>query len=223
MPGAAGIALVRFSESRLHLVTLASGVPARERRPIGASLAQDSPPYWAGALRLSPEKVQSTHTRWVPPRRWLQVQQHPLRCAVCARKKWSETATHPFLSLLSFLASAFLTSWAMAFDCCWETIRSSKSPNIIGESREFYRYRTRCVGGFVSVAFTQLLLRLLTRKGFLFPAVPGHTLCLRRGSEACSSGSIGWFVPQSSLRYSYVGLYQRRLALKRMLLLLVLS
>src|SRR6266403_1824258 len=77
------------------------------------------------------------------------------------------------------------------------------------------------LGGFVSVAFTQLLLRVRAR----FLRFPRNTLWFQPLFGGLLVGIMGWFVPQSlGVGYSYVGdaLYGG-MALKLMALLLVLK
>src|SRR5712672_2161305 len=58
------------------------------------------------------------------------------------------------------------------------------------------------LGGFVSVVFTQLLLRLRAR----FLRFPSNTLCFQPLFGGLLVGFMGWFVPQSlGVGYSYVG------------------
>ena len=77
------------------------------------------------------------------------------------------------------------------------------------------------LGGFVSVAFTQLLLRLRAK----FLRLPRNTLWFQPLFGGLLVGIMGWFVPQSlGVGYSYVGdALNGGIALKLMLLLLVLK
>src|SRR6266480_1435907 len=77
------------------------------------------------------------------------------------------------------------------------------------------------LGGFVSVAFTQLLLRLRAK----FLRFPRNTLWFQPLFGGLLVGIMGWFVPQSlGVGYSYVGdALNGGMALKLMLLLLALK
>lgn len=77
------------------------------------------------------------------------------------------------------------------------------------------------VGGLVSVAFTQLLLRL--RKWFL--QLPRKTIWFQPVAGGLLVGAMGWFVPQvMGVGYKYVGdALNDHLALKLMVLLLALK
>src|SRR5439155_26193567 len=68
---------------------------------------------------------------------------------------------------------------------------------------EFVDYAVLGVlGGFVSVAFTQLLLRLRAK----FLRFPRNTLWFQPLFGGLLVGIMGWFVPQSlGVGYSYVG------------------
>ena len=76
-------------------------------------------------------------------------------------------------------------------------------------------------GGFISVAFTKLLLRL--RAGIL--RFPGTTLWLQPAAGGVLVGLMGWFVPQvMGVGYGFVGdVLNGNMTLKLMLLLLVLK
>ena len=77
------------------------------------------------------------------------------------------------------------------------------------------------VGGFVSVAFTQLLLRIRAR----FSRFPEKTVWFQPVAGGLLVGLMGWFVPQvMGVGYGFVGdALNGNMALKMMLLLVVLK
>lgn len=76
-------------------------------------------------------------------------------------------------------------------------------------------------GGFISVAFTQLLLRIRAR----FLRFPEKTVWFQPVAGGLLVGAMGWFVPQvMGVGYSFVGnALNGNMALKMMLLLVVLK
>ena len=77
------------------------------------------------------------------------------------------------------------------------------------------------VGGFVSVAFTKLLLGMRAR----FLRSPRKTVCLQPVAGGLTVGIMGWFVPQLlGVGYKHVGeVLNGGMALRLMILLLVLK
>ncbi len=122
----------------------------------------------------------------------------------------------------SALSSSRWLRPGLCCDCCSETTRFSRFLNINWSPWEFVVYAVLGVlGRFVSVAFTQLLLRLRAK----FLRLPRNTLWFQPLFGGLLVGIMAWFVPQSlGVGYSYVGdALNGGVALKLMLLLLVLK
>jgi chloride channel protein, CIC family len=198
-------------------VTLASGIPLGREGPsvqVGAGLSS----VLGRALRLSPEKVKAL----IPVGAAAAVAaafNTPLAAVLFALEEVVGDLHAPVLGSV-VLASA--TSWAMLRLLLGNDPLFKVPQYQLVSPWEFLVYAILGVlGGFVSVAFTQLLLRLRAR----FLRFPGNTLWFQPLFGGLLVGIMGWFVPQSlGVGYSYVGdVLNGGMALKLMLLLLVLK
>ena len=198
-------------------VTLASGIPLGREGPsvqVGAGLSS----VLGRALRLSPEKVKAL----IPVGAAAAVAaafNTPLAAVLFALEEVVGDLHAPVLGSV-VLASA--TSWAMLRLLLGNDPLFKVPQYQLVSPWEFIVYAVLGVlGGFVSVVFTQLLLRLRAR----FLRFPGNTLWFQPLFGGLLVGIMGWFVPQSlGVGYSYVGAaLNGGMALKLMLLLLVLK
>ena len=198
-------------------VTLASGIPLGREGPsvqVGAGLSS----VMGRALRLSPEKVKAL----IPVGAAAAVAaafNTPLAAVLFALEEVVGDLHAPVLGSV-VLASA--TSWAMLRLLLGNDPLFKVPQYQLVSPWEFIVYAVLGVlGGFVSVAFTELLLRVRAR----FLRFPRSTLWFQPLFGGLIVGIMGWFVPQSlGVGYSYVGdaLYGG-MALKLMALLLVLK
>jgi CIC family chloride channel protein len=198
-------------------ITLASGIPLGREGPsvqVGAGLSS----VLGRALRLSPEKVKAL----IPVGAAAAVAaafNTPLAAVLFALEEVVGDLHAPVLGSV-VLASA--TSWAMLRLLLGNDPLFKVPQYQLVSPWEFIAYAVLGVlGGFVSVAFTQLLLRVRAR----FLRFPRNTLWFQPLFGGLLVGIMGWFVPQSlGVGYSYVGdaLYGG-MALKLMALLLVLK
>ena len=198
-------------------ITLASGIPLGREGPsvqVGAGLSS----VLGRALRLSPEKVKAL----IPVGAAAAVAaafNTPLAAVLFALEEVVGDLHAPVLGSV-VLASA--TSWAMLRLLLGNDPLFKVPQYQLVSPWEFIVYAVLGgLGGFVSVAFTQLLLRVRAR----FLRFPRNTLWFQPLFGGLLVGIMGWFVPQSlGVGYSYVGdaLYGG-MALKLMALLLVLK
>jgi len=151
-------------------VTLASGIPLGREGPSVASWRGAFLRSWACAT-AKPGEGQSTHTRWRGRSSGRRLQYSTRSSSVLRSKKWLETSM-PRFSALSSLASA--TSWAMLRLLLGnDPLFKVPQYKLVMSPWEFVVYAILGVlGGFVSVAFTQLLLRLRAK----FLRFPRNTL-----------------------------------------------
>jgi chloride channel protein, CIC family len=198
-------------------VTLASGIPLGREGPsvqVGAGLSS----VLGRALRLSPEKVKAL----IPIGAAAAVAaafNTPLAAVLFALEEVVGDLHAPVLGSV-VLASA--TSWAMLRLLLGNDPLFKVPQYQLVSPWEFAVYAVLgMLGGFVSVAFTQLLLRLRAK----FLRFPRNTLWFQPLFGGLLVGIMGWFVPQSlGVGYSYVGdALNGGIALKLMLLLLVLK
>jgi len=198
-------------------VTLASGIPLGREGPsvqVGAGLSS----VLGRALRLSPEKVKAL----IPVGAAAAVAaafNTPLAAVLFALEEVVGDLHAPVLGSV-VLASA--TSWAMLRLLLGNDPLFKVPQYQFVSPWEFIVYAILGVlGGFVSVAFTQLLLGLRAR----FLRFPDNTLWFQPLFGGLLVGIMGWFVPQSlGVGYSYVGdALNGGMALKLMLLLLALK
>src|SRR6266403_2137212 len=198
-------------------VTLASGVPLGREGPsvqVGAGLSS----VLGRALRLSPEKVKAL----IPVGAAAAVAaafNTPLAAVLFALEEVVGDLHAPVLGSV-VLASA--TSWAMLRLLLGNDPLFKVPQYQLVSPVELFIYAVLGVlGGFVSVAFTQLLLRLRAK----FLRFPRNTLWFQPLFGGLLVGIMGWFVPQTlGVGYSYVGqVLNGRMALKLMVLLLVLK
>jgi CIC family chloride channel protein len=198
-------------------VTLASGIPLGREGPsvqVGAGLSS----VLGRALRLSPEKVKAL----IPVGAAAAVAaafNTPLAAVLFALEEVVGDLHAPVLGSV-VLASA--TSWAMLRLLLGNDPLFKVPQYQLVSPWEFIVYAILgMLGGFVSVVFTQLLLRLRAR----FLRFPSKTLWFQPLVGGLLVGIMGWFVPQSlGVGYSYVGeALNGVMALKLMLLLLVLK
>src|SRR5258705_1253117 len=197
--------------------TLASGIPLGREGPsvqVGAGIAS----VLGRALGLSPEKIKAL----IPVGAAAAVAaafNTPLAAVLFALEEVVGDLHAPVLGSV-VLASA--TSWAMLRLLLGNDPLFKVPQYQLVSPWEFVIYAVLGVlGGFVSVAFTQLLLRLRAR----FLQFPRNTLWFQPLFGGLLVGIMGWFVPQSlGVGYSYVGdALNGGIALKLMLLLLVLK
>src|SRR5437667_6263955 len=197
--------------------TLASGIPLGREGPsvqVGAGLAS----LLGRRLGLSPEKVKAL----IPVGAAAAVAaafNTPLAAVLFALEEVVGDLHAPVLGSV-VLASA--TSWAMLRLLLGNDPLFKVPQYQLVSPWEFVVYAVLGVlGGFVSVAFTQLLLRLRAK----FLRFPRNTLWFQPLFGGLLVGIMGWFVPQSlGVGYSYVGqALNDGIALKLMILLLLLK
>src|SRR5882724_10379233 len=170
-------------------VTLASGIPLGREGPsvqVGAGLSS----VLGRALRLSPEKVKAL----IPVGAAAAVAaafNTPLAAVLFALEEVVGDLHAPVLGSV-VLASA--TSWAMLRLLLGNDPLFKVPQYQLVSPWEFIVYAILGVlGGFVSVVFTQLLLRLRAR----FLRFRGNTLWFQPLFGGLLVGFMGWFVPQS--------------------------
>src|SRR6266851_1171379 len=197
--------------------TLASGIPLGREGPavqVGAGIAS----VLGQKLGLSSEKIKAL----VPVGAAAAVAaafNTPLAAVLFALEEVVGDLHAPVLGSV-VLASA--TSWAMLRLLLGNDPLFKVPQYQLVSPWEFIVYAILGVlGGFVSVVFTQLLLRLRAR----FLRFPRNTLWFQPLFGGLLVGIMGWFVPQSlGVGYSHVGdVLNGGMALKLMLLLLVLK
>ena len=197
--------------------TLASGIPLGREGPsvqvgagIGSVLGR-----WLG---LSPEKVRAL----IPVGAAAAIAaafNTPLAAVMFALEEVMGDLHAPVLGSV-VIASA--TSWAVLRLLLGNDLLFHVPQYSLVSGWEFAIYAVLGIaGGFLSVAFTQLLLR--TRKYFL--AMPVKTRWWHPVVGGLLVGAMGWFVPQVlGVGYTYVGdALNGNIALKLMLLLLVMK
>jgi CIC family chloride channel protein len=198
-------------------VTLASGVPLGREGPsvqVGAGLSS----VLGRTLRLRPEKVKAL----IPVGAAAAVAaafNTPLAAVLFALEEVVGDLHAPVLGSV-VLASA--TSWAILRLLLGNDPLFKVPQYQLVSPWEFAIYAVLGVlGGFVSVIFTQFLLRLRAR----FLRFPRNTLWFQPLFGGLLVGIMGWFVPQSlGVGYAYVGdALNGGMALKLMLLLMVLK
>jgi CIC family chloride channel protein len=197
--------------------TLASGIPLGREGPsvqVGAGIAS----VLGRALGLRPEKVR---------------QLIPVGAAAAVAAAFNTPMAAVLFSLeevMGDLHAPVLGSVVLASATSWATMRM-----LLGNDPLFHVPQYTLVhplelgiyallgiaGGFLSVAFTQLLLRM--RKFFLH--LPRKTRWAQPLAGGLTIGLIGWFVPQAlGVGYSWVGqALNGSMALKILLLLVVLK
>src|SRR5438477_1098847 len=197
--------------------TLASGIPLGREGPsvqVGAGIASVLRRF----LELRPEKVKAL----LPVGAAAAIAaafNTPLAAVLFALEEIVGDLHAPVLGSV-VLASA--TSWAMLRLLLGNDPLFQVPQYQLVSPLEFVVYAILGVlGGFVSVAFTQLLLRLRA----MFLRFPRNTLWFQPLFGGLLVGIIGWFVPQSlGVGYSYVGdALNGGIALKLMILLLLLK
>jgi chloride channel protein, CIC family len=197
--------------------TLASGIPLGREGPavqVGAGLAS----VLGRWLRLSPEKVKAL----LPVGAAAAVAaafNTPLAAVLFALEEVVGDLHAPVLGSV-VLASA--TSWAVLRLLLGNDPLFKVPQYQLVHPVEFFVYAVLGVlGGFVSVAFTKLLLTL--RKRFL--ALPRKTLWFQPIAGGLTVGMMGWFVPQLlGVGYKHVGdALNGSMALRLMAILLVLK
>src|SRR5438874_2649079 len=178
--------------------TLASGIPLGREGPavqVGAGIAS----VLGRWLRLSPDKIKAL----LPVGAAAAVAaafNTPLAAVLFALEEVVGDLHAPVLGSV-VLASA--TSWAMLRLLLGNDPLFKVPQYQLVSPWEFVVYAVLGVlGGFVSVAFTQLLLRLRAK----FLRFPRNTLWFQPLFGGLLVGIMGWFVPQSlGVGYSYVG------------------
>src|ERR1700686_3759297 len=197
--------------------TLASGIPLGREGPavqVGAGIAS----VLGRKLGLRPEKIKAL----VPVGAAAAIAaafNTPLAAVLFALEEVVGDLHAPVLGSV-VLASA--TSWAMLRLLLGNDPLFKVPQYQLVSPWEFLIFAVLGVlGGFVSVAFTQLLLRLRAK----FLRFPRNTLWFQPLFGGLLVGIMGWFVPQSlGVGYSYVGeALNGGIALKLMILLLVLK
>src|SRR6266576_1549356 len=198
-------------------VTLASGIPLGREGPsvqVGAGLSS----VLGRALRLSPEKVKAL----IPVGAAAAVAaafNTPLAAVLFALEEVVGDLHAPVLGSV-VLASA--TSWAMLRLLLGNDPLFQVPQYQLVHPGEFGIYALLGVaGGFVSVAFTKLLLWMRAR----FLRFPRKTVWFQPVAGGLTVGVMGWFVPQLlGVGYKHVGeALNGNMALKLMILLLVLK
>jgi CIC family chloride channel protein len=197
--------------------TLASGIPLGREGPavqVGAGIAS----VLGRKLGLRPEKVKAL----VPVGAAAAIAaafNTPLAAVLFALEEVVGDMHAPVLGSV-VLASA--TSWAMLRLLLGNDPLFQVPQYQLVHPGEFGIYALLGVaGGFVSVAFTKLLLWMRER----FKKFPAKTVWFQPVAGGLTVGLMGWFVPQLlGVGYKHVGeVLNGRMALKLMLLLLVLK
>jgi CIC family chloride channel protein len=197
--------------------TLASGIPLGREGPavqVGAGIAS----VLGRKLGLRPEKVKAL----VPVGAAAAIAaafNTPLAAVLFALEEVVGDLHAPVLGSV-VLASA--TSWAMLRLLLGNDPLFQVPQYQLVHPGEFGIYAVLGVaGGFVSVAFTKLLLWMRER----FKKFPGKTVWFQPVAGGLTVGLMGWFVPQLlGVGYKHVGeVLNGRMALKLMMLLLVLK
>src|SRR6266852_4254628 len=197
--------------------TLASGIPLGREGPavqVGAGIAS----VLGSKLGLRPEKVKAL----VPVGAAAAIASAfntPLAAVLFALEEIVGDMHTPVLGSV-VLASA--TSWAMLRLLLGNDPLFQVPQYQLVHPGEFGIYAVLGVaGGFVSVAFTKLLLWMRAR----FLRFPRKTVWLQPVAGGLTVGAMGWFVPQLlGVGYKHVGeALNGNMALKLMILLLVLK
>ena len=197
--------------------TLASGIPLGREGPavqVGAGIAS----VLGRKLGLRPEKVKAL----IPVGAAAAIAaafNTPLAAVLFALEEVVGDMHAPVLGSV-VLASA--TSWAMLRLLLGNDPLFQVPQYQLVHPGEFGIYAILGVaGGFVSVAFTKLLLWMRSR----FLRFPRKTVWLQPVAGGLTVGLMGWFVPQLlGVGYKHVGeVLNGRMALKLMVLLLVLK
>jgi chloride channel protein, CIC family len=197
--------------------TLASGIPLGREGPavqVGAGIAS----VLGRRLGLSPEKVKAL----VPAGAAAAVAaafNTPLAAVLFSLEEVVGDLRAPVLGSV-VLASA--TSWAMLRLLLGNDPLFQVPQYQLIHPGEFGIYAVLGVaGGFVSVAFTKLLLWMRAR----FLRFPRKTMWFQPVARGLTVGLMGWLVPQLlGVRYKYVGeVLNGGMALRLMILLLVLK
>ena len=197
--------------------TLASGIPLGREGPsvqVGAGIAS----VLGRLLGLRPEKVKAL----LPVGAAAAIAaafNTPLAAVVFALEEIVGDLNAPVLGSV-VLASA--TSWGVLRLLLGNSPLFKVPQYQLVHPAEFAIYAVLGVaGGLVSVAFTQLLLRLRER----FLRLPQNTVWFQPLAGGLLVGLVGWFVPQvMGVGYGYVGLaLNGNMALKLMALLVVLK
>jgi CIC family chloride channel protein len=197
--------------------TLASGIPLGREGPavqVGAGIAS----VLGRRLGLSPEKVKAL----VPAGAAAAVAaafNTPLAAVLFSLEEVVGDLHAPVLGSV-VLASA--TSWAMLRLLLGNDPLFQVPQYQLVHPGEFGIYAILGVaGGFVSVAFTKLLLWMRTR----FLRFPGKSVWFQPVAGGLTVGVMGWFMPQLlGVGYKHVGeALNGNMALKLMILLLVLK
>jgi chloride channel protein, CIC family len=197
--------------------TLASGIPLGREGPavqVGAGIAS----VLGRKLGLSPEKVKAL----VPVGAAAAIAaafNTPLAAVLFALEEVVGDMHAPVLGSV-VLASA--TSWAMLRLLLGNNPLFQVPQYQLAHPGEFVIYAVLGVaGGFVSVAFTKLLLWMRAR----FLRLPKKTLWFQPVAGGLTVGIMGWFVPQLlGVGYKHVGeVLNGGMALRLMILLLALK
>ena len=197
--------------------TLASGIPLGREGPsvqVGAGIAS----VLGRGLGLRPEKVKAL----IPVGAAAAIAaafNTPMAAVLFALEEVVGDLHAPVLGSV-VLASA--TSWAVLRLLLGNNPLFRVPSYELVHPMEFAIYAVLGIaGGFLSVAFTKLLLGMRQR----FLRLPKNTRWLHPAAGGVMVGLMGWFVPQVlGVGYSYVGLaLDGTMALKLMLLLIVLK
>jgi CIC family chloride channel protein len=197
--------------------TLASGIPLGREGPsvqVGAGIGS----VLGRALGLRPEKVKAL----IPVGAAAAIAaafNTPMAAVLFALEEVMGDLNAPILGSV-VLASA--TSWAVLRLMLGNNPLFQVPEYTLVHPLEFGIYALLGIaGGFLSVAFTRLLLRM--RKFFL--SLPRNTIWLHPMAGGVTVGLMGWFVPQVlGVGYGYVGAaLNGSMALRLMLLLVALK
>src|SRR5712671_1896001 len=197
--------------------TLASGIPLGREGPsvqVGAGIAS----VLGRALGLSPEKIKAL----VPVGAAAAIAaafNTPLAAVLFSLE---EVVVDLHAPVLGSVVLASVTSWAMLRLLLGNDPLFQVPQYQLVHPGEFGIYALLGVaGGFVSVAFTKLLLWMRAR----FLQFPKKTVWYQPVAGGLTVGVMGWFVPQLlGVGYKHVGeVLNGRMALRLMVLLLVLK
>jgi CIC family chloride channel protein len=198
-------------------VTLASGIPLGREGPsvqVGAGMAS----VLGRSLGLRPERIR---------------QLIPVGAAAAVAAAFNTPMAAVLFALeevMGDLHAPVLGSVVLASATSWATMRMILGDNPLFHVPDYHLVHPLelgiyailgIVGGFLSVAFTQSLLRL--RKAFA--RLPKRSRWVQPVAGGVCIGLIGWFVPQAlGVGYSWVGqALNSSMALKMLLLLVVLK
>jgi chloride channel protein, CIC family len=197
--------------------TLASGIPLGREGPavqVGGGIAS----VLGRALGLRPEKVKSLI---------------PVGAAAAIAAAFNTPLAAVLFALeevMSDLHAPILGSVVLASATSWGVLRLMLGNDPLFQVPQYQLVNPwelviygllGLAGGVISVAFTQLLLRLRA----WFQRLPGKTVWLQPVAGGLLVGLLGWFVPQvMGVGYTYVGeALNGGMALKLMVLLLLLK